>query len=146
MEKILSDTSSIDDLKSWALKLGCPVNALPSDAALCRFIKSNYACVQKLMKQMGPKSEVKLIKSNLLSYGVSNSNLTDRYQSDSIVLNNIRKVDKLNRHISQLRSKIEQLKSEWNEKQSSLMHKGLFDSLIYDSVIVPNVQKLNSRI
>lgn len=126
MDKIVSDKNPIDDFKSWALKLGCPVNALPSDAALSRFIKSNHSNVQKLMDQVRPKAEVKLIKGNLLLQSLSKSYLSAGHQSDlPDNLKNIKKAEKLNRQISQLKPIVEQQKIELKEIQSSLLKKGM---------------------
>lgn len=131
MDQNPCDKNPIDDFKSWALKLGCPVNALPSDAALSRFMKSNQGNVQKLMDQFRPKAEVKLIKDNLLLQSLSNSTnvLSDRHRSDSSDdFKNVKKLERLNRQIGELKPEVEQLKTELKDKQSHLSLKGIFRS------------------
>lgn len=128
MDQNPCDKNPIDDFKSWALKLGCPVNALPSDAALIRFMKSNHGNVQKLMDQFRPKAEVKLIKDNLLLHSLSNSTnvLSDRHQSDlPDSFRNVKKLEKLNRQIGILRPKVEQLKGQVKDKRLHLSKKGI---------------------
>lgn len=130
METKSSDKNPVDDFKAWALKLGCPIKALPSDAALNRFMKSNHANVQKLMDHVRPKDEVKLNKDNLLLDSLTNSNLllerSESYQTGlPNKLKNIKKVEKLNHQIGQLKPQVEQMRTEFKQKQSSLLRKGM---------------------
>lgn len=142
MEQNTSDKNPIDDFKSWALKLGCPVNALPSDAVLNRFIKSNRTNAQKLTDLVRPKSEVKSIKDNLLLRSVTKLNLLlERHQSnlpDSI--KNIKKVETLHHQISQLKPRVQLLKSGIKDKQMSLAKKGMFCLMFYVCCIIRNFE------
>lgn len=122
MAQNLSDR--IDDFKSWALKLGCPVKALPSDAALNRFMKSKHANVQKTECQIQSQCEVKSFRDNLLLQNVSASNLVLERSDLPDNLKKLRKAEKLNRQISELRPRVTRQKRDVKEKKSSAMEKG----------------------
>lgn len=120
------ESGPIDDFKAWALKLGCPVSALPNDAALNRLIKSNHGNLQKFMDHVRPRSEVKLIRDNLLLPELSRSNLlTDRQLSD--IPNNFKifkKGERLNHQISKLKPQVEELKNAVTDKTMAINKKG----------------------
>lgn len=124
MDQKLAD--QIDDFKAWALKLGCPVSALPNDLVLNRLMKTNGANLQKLMTHVRPKAEVKLIRDNLLLNSLSNSNVLSERQLSQLPQNfkNIKKGEKLNRQINELKPRAEELKAVVKGKQLSLSKKG----------------------
>lgn len=124
--QISAHTDPVDRLKSWALQMGCPVNALPSDAALDRLMKSNIANVKKLMEHWRPRFEVKLSRDNLLVSSLSVANaLLDRQQADlPNSLKDLKRTEKINRQIDELKSHTERLKVDVNKKKSSLFGKG----------------------
>ncbi|KAG4076768.1 hypothetical protein HA402_009114 [Bradysia odoriphaga] len=124
--ELLADTTdSIDGFKSWALHMGCPVNALPGDAALDRLIKSNLVDVQKLMAGWRPKSEVKLCRENLLVSSVSGPNvLLERQQTDQPnTWNNLKQKEKISRQIDELKPRTERLRAKVRDKKLSLFGK-----------------------
>ncbi len=130
MEKKLPTTDPIDDFKSWALKLGCPVNSLPSDAALNRFIKANHANVGKLMNRVQSKTDVKLFRDNFLLQSLSQSKLSsDRHQFDNLPngFKSFKKLEKLNRQIGELKPRVERLNIDVKDKKANLLEKGTED-------------------
>lgn len=118
----------VDEFKAWALKLGCPVSALPNDAALIRLIKSDNANLQKLMDHVRPKSEVKLIRDNLLLHELSHSNpnlLSERQLSDlPSNFKNFKKGERLNLQIGELKPRVKELKNAVREKLMVISEKG----------------------
>ncbi|XP_037049249.1 augmin complex subunit dgt5 [Bradysia coprophila] len=122
--ELLAATEPMDGFKSWALQMGCPVNALPGDAALDRLIKSNLVDVQKLMTGWRPRSEVKLCRDNLLVSSVPNSNgLLERQQNQPNSWNDLKRKEKISRQIDELKPRTERLRAEFRDKKSSLFGK-----------------------
>lgn len=139
MEQNLREKKTVDDFKAWALKLGCPVNALPSEAALNRLMKSNPASLQKLMDHIRPKSEVKLIRDNLLLQSITDSELLSERQLSNLPpnLEKFKKFQKLQRQISELKPRVEELKTTVNDKLLSTSKIGIFRS-ITSIYLLPN--------
>lgn len=120
MAQSLPELNRIDEFKLWALKLGCPVKALP-EKALNRFVKANGDKIKMLMDRVMDRNDVKSFQDNSLLQDFSPVVL-EKFPAKNI--SNLKKVEKLNAKLCELRPRVERQKCEMEELKSSLEKKG----------------------